>query len=338
MNHLVLTSRPDAEISERWMEMLGGADMPTHYVTPDFFDDAFVGGGKRFAVLAENGGKFVAVLTGAVDGGRVASGFAVRPQTAFCRNVDRGRAFACLLDGINSIAGSEAELIDVHLWDRLVDLPKAFSERRAIGADQVVLLDLTKGSDALFADFSQHRRTHLRRFMRMNALTIKELETENERDELYEIHRSWTAGKGIEPDTFEAFSTLMGAKFRKTLVAIHHGRVVAGSYFRFCPGGVVEYAANNSLKEFQRFGPNEMLVWSAIQWACSNGFKTFSMGASHPFLLRFGGELVSTWRYRDDRTLLKVHANRERLRRIAVQTYNAMPDTIKNRLRQAKAA
>lgn len=317
--------------------MLDDADMPTHYTTPDFFHDAFVGDGERFAVLAEDGGEVVAALTGVVKSGRVTSGIAVRPQAAFRNGADREAAFASLIDGVNTLA-ADAELIDIHLWQRLVNMPRAFTEREAQGADKVVLLDLRRGADLLFSEFSERRRTHLRRFMRKKALEIKELETECELGELYAIHEIWSAGKGLEPDTLEAFRTLIGAEYRKTLIAVHKGRVIAGSYFRFCPGGLVEYAANNSPKEFQRLGPNELLLWHAIKWACDGGYRQFSMGASHPFLRRFGGEIVSSWRYRNDRTLLHVHTNRERIGRLAFNTYNAMPDGIKRRLRAVRSA
>ncbi|MBX3298142.1 MAG: GNAT family N-acetyltransferase [Acidobacteria bacterium] len=337
MRHIVLTSRPDAETKSRWLAMLADADMPTHYTTPDIFDDAFVGDGERFAVLAEDGGEFVAVLTGIVNAGRVTSGFAVRPQAAFRNGADREAAFASLIDGVNTLA-ADAELIDIHLWQRLSNTPRTFTEREGHGADKVVLLDLRKGADLLFSEFSERRRTHLRRYMRMKALEIKQLENECELGELYAIHKTWSAGKGIEPDKLDSFRTLIGAVYRKTLIAVHKGRVIAGSYFRFCPGGVVEYAANNSRKEFQRLGPNEMLIWHAIQWACGASFRTFSMGASHPFLLRFGGEPVSTWRYRCDRSFLSIHTNRERIGRIAFNTYNAIPETIKRRIRSARAA
>lgn len=337
MKPIVLTSRPDEAVSLRWLAFLVDADMPTHYATPDIFDDAFVGDGERFAVLAEMDGKFVAVMTGVTNRGRVVSGFAVRPQTAFHRDVDRTAAFECLRAGLAAVAPA-AELIDIHLWTQLERVPRGMTAAEAFGADKVVMLDLAKGADKLFSEFSERRRTHLRRFTRMNALEIKDLETADELDQLHAIHVAWCDGKGLAADSREAFATLIGAEYRKTLVAIHDGKVVAGSYFRFCPGGVVEYAANNSIKDYQRFGPNEMLIWHAIQWACETGFRSFSMGASHPFLLRFGGELVSSWRYREDRTLLRLHTNRERLGRLAFNTYNAMPDTIKRRIRSARAA
>ncbi|MBX3293851.1 MAG: GNAT family N-acetyltransferase [Acidobacteria bacterium] len=337
MKPIILTDYPERDVEDRWLAMLADADMATHYASPEYFNDRFVGAGRRFAVLAEDEGKIVAALTGVVDGGHVLSGFAVRPQSAFLSGTEFGTAFQCLVSGVLSL-GSNPELIDIHLWRPVERNVNSFEARQATGADRIVMLDLSKGADELFKGFAERRRSQIRKVVKQGLVTVKDLETEQEVEQLYAIHCDWTAKKGIAADNEEDFRTLIGAKFRKTLIAVHDGRVVAGTYFRYFPGGVVEYAANNSLQECQRFHPNELLAWRAIEWACERRFRWLSMGASHPFLARFGGEIWSTWRYRKDNTFLRLHANRERLSRVALQTYNAIPETLKRKIRSARAA
>lgn len=337
MKHIILTTYPERDVETGWLAMLADADMATHYASPEYFNDRFVGAGERFAVLAEDEGKIVAALTGVAHGGYVLSGFAVRPQAAFLNGTECDAAFKCLLSGVRSLRSS-AELTDIHLWQPVGGNVDSFEAQQATGADRIVMLDLRRGADELFKGFAERRRSQIRKVVKQGLVTVKDLETEQEVEQLYAIHCDWTAKKGIAADNEGDFRTLIGAKYRKTLIALHDGEVIAGTYFRYFPKGVVEYAANNSRQEFQRLHPNELLAWRGIEWACERGFRWFSMGASHPFLSRFGGEIWSTWRYRKDNTFLRLHANRERLSRIALQTYNSMPESLKRKIRSARTA
>ena len=173
--------------------------------------------------------------------------------------------------------------------------------------------------------------------MKQGQLEVKLLETESELAELYEIHKDWNQRKGNTPGEFESFKKTLKSKHRAIFLALYNGKIVAGTYLRFCNGSVVEYAANNSLAEFQKLRPNELLGWKAIEWACSSGFKKFSLGASHPFLARFGGELFSSHRYQLDRTFLKRHQKREQISGLVLRTYLALPDSVRSRIKSVSA-
>jgi predicted N-acyltransferase len=166
--------------------------------------------------------------------------------------------------------------------------------------------------------------------MREKKLEVKTLETKAELLELYEIHTDWNRRKGRTPESFEKFQMAASlTDHRKIFLALHDGKVVAGTFFRFCRGGIIEGSANHSIPEYQKLAPNELIMWRAIEWACADGFKLFSMGASHHFLTKFGGEIVANYRYRSDRTILKLHNNRERLSRLAIRTYQSLPVSIR---------
>lgn len=334
----VVTASPDADLCARWEDFLRNAPFATHYVTPDFFVDPFAGRGERFAVLAVDGIRIDAVLTGVRANNKLICGMAVRPQTAFRDGVDRALAGRSLADGLASHAGDGDELITFHSWESIDELAQVgYAIEQAVGADRVVMLDLAKGAEALFKGFSERRRTDLRKTMKQGKLEVKLLETEAELAELHEIHKDWNRRKGNAPDAFESFGAMLTSHHRATFIAIHEGKIVAGTYLRFCNGGVVEYAANNSLEEFQKLRPNELLGWKAIEWACENGFTKFSLGASHPFLARYGGELFSSHRYQLDRTFLRRHAMRERATRFAVRTYLSLPESVRKRIKTAAA-
>ena len=336
--YLIITASPEAELREMWDDFLQNTMFATHYVTPDFFVDPFSGQGERFAVLAVEDNRINAVLTGLKVKNIVVSGQAVRPQTAFRDGVERAAAAASLINGVTSFAGQNVDLVSFYSWEPIAGIDRlGYEHEICSGGDQVVMLDLAKGPDMLFRDFSERRRTSLRKVMKQEKLDVKILETEAELAELYEIHEDWNRRKGVAPDAFESFQTAFHSGHRAVFIASHDGKVVAGTYLRFCKGGVIEYAANNSLVEYQYLRPNELVGWRVIEWACTAGFTRFSLGASHPFLARYGGEIVAAHRYQLDRTFLKRHTNRERVSRLAIKTYLSLPASIRRRIKSVAA-
>ncbi|MBK8466529.1 MAG: GNAT family N-acetyltransferase [Chloracidobacterium sp.] len=336
-DYIVLTHPPDAEMLERWENFLCNSTFATHYVTPDFFSDPFVGAGERFVVLVTCKGQIDAVLSGLRQGRSISCGLTVRPQAAFRNGVDRASAASALIAGLAEFDGS-AEVVKLYSWDPIDGIDQfGYEHELCSGADQVVMLDLSKGADELFKEFSERRRTDLRKTIKLGKIAVKQLETEAELGELFTIHKDWNQRKGTQPEGFDAFKQMLSSEYRATFIALFEGKIIAATYLRFCNGGVVEYAANNSLEEFQKLRPNELLGWWAIGWACSAGFKHFSLGACHPFLARFGGNVVAAHRYRLDRTLFRRHKNRERVSRIAVNAYLSLPDSVRRRLKTAAA-
>ena len=337
MNYQILNKYPDEQTLAKWQEFLADAAYPTHYVTPGFFTDPFIRGGERFAVLAWENEKITAVLTGVDTGKTIASGLAVRPQTVFRKNIDRAAAAKALLEGMLEKGGDRLEVINFHSWEPVEESKKlGFSAEVCAGGDAVVMLDLAKGADVLFKDFSQTRQSELKKAMKKTELTVKDLETEDELDQLYQIHLDWNKRKGNQPDAREDFVKISQDKdHRKTLIAVYEGKVIAGTFFRFCREGLVEYAGNNSLEEYQKLRPNPLIGWRAIEWAAENGFTYFSMGASHEFLRRFGGDIRSNYRYTFDRTFLKRHEKKEKLKKLLVGTYLILPISARRKIKQA---
>ena len=52
----------------------------------------------------------------------------------------------------------------------------------------------------------------------------------------------------------------------------------------------------------------DLLHWRAIEWACAEGMNKYSLGGAHPFLRKFGGEIVPTTRCRLDLSFLGRHS------------------------------
>lgn len=331
----IISNTPDKVLADKWKAFLSGASYPTHYTSPNFFIDPFVRGGERFCVLAfDENDHITAVISGIDCGKKIFSGLASRPQIAFRKNVDVAEATAALLAGTKEKGGSDLEFVTLHSWQEIPNAGDLGLRRRHNDANEVVMLDLSLGANEIFKGFSQTRRNEIRKVLKQGLVEIKEIETESELLELYEIHKDWNTRKSNRPDSLEDVRLAVEQRNgRRVFVAKVDGKVIAGSFFRFCEGGVVEYAANNSLPEFQRFRPNDLIVWHAIQWACENGFSKFSMGGAHLFLRRFGGEIVTTYGYTLDLTFLERHARREQLENGVKKVYRALPDTLKQKIR-----
>lgn len=330
---------PNAALAARWNKFACDAAYATHYVTPNYFTDPYVRG-ARFAVLAVDGDRSIAAAaTGLVDEHNIVSGLFSRPQMVFGKGVARSEAVDALINGFNELNDGKPRLIELHSWDEIDELADTGLEAHVSNAENsVVMLDLSTGADAIFAQFSQTRRSEIRKGEREKLVEIKEIETFIEQEALYRIHCEWNARKGNRPDTFEQMKTAIAQREnRRVFIAKVDGKTVAGSFYRFCPGGVVEYAANFSLPEYQKLRPNDLIGWHAIKWACNQGFSHFSMGGSHLFLRRFGGEVMTTYRYmRDDRPF-GVQRLKSSVREFGVETYRRLPENVRAGLRRVLA-
>lgn len=336
--YLIITAPPDAEIVAKWDEFLQDAPFASHYVTPNYFIDPYIRG-WRFVVLAmDNQGKVAAVLAGVQSGEKIVSGMFSRPQMIFRNGVDRHTAVDALLDGVLELGG-ERSFSEIHSWESVPEFAARGMQARPSNEDtSIVMLDLAAGADALFAGFSQTRRNEIRKAVKQGILEISELKTDDELAELYKIHCDWTRRKGFPADAFEDMQTATAQREnRRTFIARAEGKIIAGSYFRFCPGGVVEYAANNSLPEYQKLRPNDLIAWHAIQWACDEGFSHFSMGGANLFLRRFGGRVLTTYRYSRDRSRFRLNDLRENARDLGVGTYRRLPENVRSGMRKILA-
>ncbi len=335
MNYKIFTEHPNEDWTAKWNEFLTRASFPTHYTTPNFFVDPFVRGGEKFAVVSIQNEKITSVLSGVFDGKKIVSGLFVRPQFAIDKSFDRLKTAENLLEGLKKKGGENLEVAEFFSWEPICEFEEiGFSTREYGGEQGTIILDLSKGEENLFKDFSQTRRNELRKAIKQNNVQIFEVENLDELKELHKIHCDWNERKGNVPDKFEDFELAWQQKnYRKIFIAKHDGKVIAGSYYRFCPGGVVEYAANNSMTEFQKFRPNDLLGWYSIQWACANGFSLYSMGGSHLFLRRFGGDTASVFRYKMDFTTLKIHNLKETVSDFGIKTYKSLPMPVRTKIK-----
>jgi hypothetical protein len=307
MRTVTLHSFPAPDLERAWKAFLSTADYPTHYVAPEFFREPFFTTKRQFAILAMDGDLVTGVLTGMHDGGHVVCGAGGRPQVALTAGSDSA-PLPHLLTALRAEA-AHSSLISVFSWTRLSPfVTDGFAEREA---DAIVMLDLTKGSAALFKNFNKGRRSDIT-FAQRSGVEIRLATSEEDFQAYYPIYAGWCRRKHIEVQSLEVMRQAINLRSNRCLfMAFHENVAVAGSVVRFVPGGVAEYSANNSLEAALPLRPNSLLNWVAIQWACDQGLRSYSMGGSHPFLRHFGGDVLPVYRYRIDLSLFRRHERRE---------------------------
>jgi hypothetical protein len=281
---------------------LADADFPTHYTAPEYFLEPGFRNKGAFAVLSLSGEEVTAILTGTNDGAYVQSGLSVRPQIVFSRRADRLRAMANLLDGL-LVEAASAKLVDLFLWsDAATLVDPRFRQRRYEG---VVMLDLSRGPDLLFRNFSENKRRNIKRAIKY-GVSVEPATGRAEVSAYHSICVDWSRRKGLPVPTEEEFHQIFAlTNNRRLLLARHEGKIIAGVVIRFFSHGVMEYAANSSLQEALHLRPNDLLHWRAIEWGCREGMTHYSLGGAHLFLIKFGGDIVPTTRHRLDLSIFR---------------------------------
>jgi FemAB-related protein (PEP-CTERM system-associated) len=110
------------------------------------------------------------------------------------------------------------------------------------------------------------------------------------------------------------------------------GRPVAAGFLIGC-GEVVEIPWASSLRAYNRYSPNMLLYWNALEFACRRGFRVFDFGRSSPdsgtfrFKQQWGAAPVPLfWHYwlRDDGPLPDLTPGNPRLQ-AAIRVWQHLP-------------
>jgi Acetyltransferase (GNAT) domain len=294
---LILRRLPVGPVEEKWRAFLAESDYPSHYTAPEFFLEPGFRDKNPFAVLSIVGDDVTAVLTGINDRGHVQSGLSVRPQMALSHRADRVRGLANLQAGLLAEAES-GSLVDLFAWSDAGETIDARFLQKAY--EGVVMLDLSRGPEALFRKFSENKRTNIKKAIRY-GVSVETAKSPDDIAAYYAIYVDWSRRKALPVVGIGEFQeTFALSKNRVLFLARHEDKIIAGVVIRFFPGGIMEYAANSSLENALRVRPNDLLHWRAIEWGCAAGMMKYNLGGAHLFLRKFGGQLAPTTRHRLD--------------------------------------
>ena len=329
----ILTSAAPQSAVGAWRDFLTRADFPCHYVTPEFFAEPLFTARSPFAVLVRQRGDVVGVCTGILDRRTAQCGLISRPQLAIDPDADQIQLARSLATALRQVH-PQANAVRLFAWRPMPGLT-ALSYREQVYSDHagIVLLDLRRGPEALFREFSESRRANIRKAMR-RGIEVAEATSDDEISTYYDIYKEWSRRKNQPALAYDLFlRTVQSRSNRRLFLARYEGTIIAGVSVRFCPGGVIEYAANASLKADQSLRPNDLLHWRVIEWACAEGFPTYSLGGAHLFLRRFGGTVVNTYEYRLDRTFGRRLEARDRLVDTARSLWRQLPEPLRMKIR-----
>jgi hypothetical protein len=325
---LILHQFPEPDIERRWRDCLAHVEFPAHYEAPEYFLEPFWKGRRPFAVLAIERGLINGLLTGCYEGNQVVSGLPSRPQVCLADGASGEATLDALARGLLKEAGS-APLVTVYSWSHTP--LEAFSGhgflRRSLEGN--VVLDLSKGAEEVFRQFTENRRRNIRLAIKHNV-QVFQASTKEDFAAFYEVFLSWrhTGRKAIEGpevpfDTLEKAYRLNAN--RRLFLARFSGKIIAGTTVRFFPNGLLEYAANASLDEYLSVRPNDLLLWKTVEWGCQEGFPRYSLGGAHLFLRKSGGTVLPIHRYRVDRTQIAKYDLREAVTDSARRTLRRVP-------------
>ena len=327
----ILHSYPDdTRVIDRWREFLTRADFAAHYVSPEYFREPFFRDKHPFVILAWQGDRIVAALSGIHEGQQLTCGLMSRPQICVDNTVDLATVSDALVTGLLEEAGSE-KLITLYSWIPLNTLSRY--GYRCKQEEGVVMLDLTKGPDELFKQFAQTRRTDIRNAIK-RGMEVVIAETHDEFKAYYEMYADWCRRKKIPASSFAVIEEILSLQNRKLFLVRYEGKIIAATIIRLYPGAMIEYAANSSLDEYLKLRPNDLLQWRIVEWACKEGYKRYSLGGAHLFVRRMGGSMVPVYRYRVDRTLLHRYELKEALAQSGRSMFNALPPSLKTQVRR----
>lgn len=319
---------PPPELERAWRAFLSRLEYPAHYDSPEFFIERHWVGMQHFAVLALNRGAVVGVLTGQHRRNEVLAGLRSRPQICVDPDDDANAALHSLAQGLLAEAGAK-KLVTAYTWSSLpLDAFESYGFRR-LKLEGNVVLDLTKGPQALFDELHASRRKGIRQAIR-NGVEVSQADKPEDVETFHQLHLKWhetprkTILSAVIPrEVFEhRFRHPENSRF---FFARHSGKVIAAIGLRFCPGGLVEFSEHSSLDEFLHLKPNDLLQWKCIEWACSAGFRLCSLGGRHTFHKRFGGTVVPVIRYCCDRTWFHHHDLYEAAMARARQRFHKLP-------------
>ena len=326
----ILHSYPDETCEDRWKKFLARADFAVHYVSPEYFREPFFRDKRPFVVLAWQGERLVAAVSGIHDEQQLVCGQISRPQICFDKEADREAAAEALVDGLLHEAGPD-KLITFYSWAPLNTLSK--HGYRCQPEEGVVMLDLTKGADELFKRFAQTRRTDIRNAIK-RGMEVVIAGTRDEFRAYYKLYTDWCQRKKIASSSFEVMEEALNLPNRRLFLVRYEGNVIAATIIRLYPGTMIEYAANSSLDAYLKLRPNDLLQWRIVEWACREGYKRYNLGGSHLFVRRMGGSIVPVYRYRVDRTLLHRYELKEVLAQSGRSMFNALPGSLKTQVRR----
>lgn len=190
------------------------------------------------------------------------------------------RALRLLLDRAYAIAGSQrAKYLQIR--SSRSDLQSAQPSLVADSRYADFVLRLNEDPNVLWTNPAMAKvRGHVRKANK-SGVTVNRGDTDRDLSEFYALHLRTTKKHGMPAQPYAYFRNLVHTLGHdceiRLLLARYEGRTIGASLF-IAFGDCAYYAYNASEQSALALGPNDLLLWEAIQWACRAGYQRFSFG------------------------------------------------------------
>jgi hypothetical protein len=246
MNYLTLSSIPDESTAAAWNDCLNNSDFAGLYTAPEYLGVEYFQGGA-FAVLAVSDSLVHGVVTGFRSDREITCGVRASPRICIRRGANAEMVGRVLAAGLKNHCLRSTKFIAAFAWHDVAGLQSAgFRPRTYESPLGTILLDPSKGADALLRECSPARRYNIRRAIK-NGVEVEDMNLALDFDDYCSLYSHWCEVKRQRRQPYEiqrAVFELGGNRLR--LVARHNGRVIGVSTFRYRRPGIMEYTANVS--------------------------------------------------------------------------------------------
>lgn len=146
------------------------------------------------------------------------------------------------------------------------------------------IIDLDGNEDKLFSDFESTTKRNIRKAGKENVKVYQSQSLESVRT-FYKLNSMTRQRHGLPPQPYSFFKNLYEIIIRKdhgsVFLAEHSGKVIAGAvYLHIGKKALYKYGASDM--KFQNLRANNLVMWEAIRWYNSRGYKEFSFGKTEP--------------------------------------------------------
>jgi lipid II:glycine glycyltransferase (peptidoglycan interpeptide bridge formation enzyme) len=164
------------------------------------------------------------------------------------------------------------------------------------------IIDLASSVDTLKGKF-HHSITRGIRQAEKRGVTIRLTRSETDMDRFYTLNVTTRKKLGVLPQPYAFFKALFRHVISQDLgfllLAEWEGQVIAGVVF-LTYKDTIYYKFNASYENHLQKRPNHLIIWEAIRYACTNGYKYWDFGRCAPeeeglrtFKSRWGARDVS---------------------------------------------
>lgn len=153
-------------------------------------------------------------------------------------------------------------------------------------------IDLVQPEHILFSNLKSSNRRNIRKAIR-ERVNIKIDHSLDSVKSFYRLHCQTRKRHGLPSQPFlffkNVFQHILSKGYGAIISASYEERIIAASvFFHFGTSGLFKYGASEM--EHQHLRPNNLIMWEAIKWFKSQGFKTMHLGRTalnHTGLLQY---------------------------------------------------